>query len=96
MNSSEDIQQGIYLDLVTKHKPKSSLMAPQLKQSGKGSMIYDILLKSYNERKKKEFDFDFVIEWETFKRFNWRQMLGVLLMRQGSYESFRTIAKKWD
>jgi hypothetical protein len=59
-------------------------------------MIYDILLKSYNERRKKEFDFDFVIEWETFRRFNWRQMLGVLLMRKGCYEGFRAVARKWD
>lgn len=52
MNSSEDIQQGIFLDLVARQKSKS-VMGLNPKPSGKGSMIYDILLHSYNQKKKK-------------------------------------------
>lgn len=64
MNSSEDIQQGIFLDLLTRDKSRSVAVQPiQPKPTGRGSLIYDILAKSYNEKKKKEFEFDFVIEW---------------------------------
>lgn len=52
MNSSEDIQQGIFLDLVARQKSKS-VMGLNPKPSGKGSMIYDILLHSYTQKKKK-------------------------------------------
>jgi hypothetical protein len=63
MNSSEDIQQGIFLDLVSRQKSKSMMSMHPSRQSGKGSMIYDILLNSYQQKKKKEYEFDFAIEW---------------------------------
>jgi hypothetical protein len=96
MNNSEGIQQGIFLDLISRQKSKSVLGTHQQKQSGNSSMIYDILLNSYHQKKKKDNKFDFAIEWETFKRFNWRQILGILLMHHDTYETFKSLSRKWN
>ena len=87
MKSSEDIQSGIYLDIMGRRREYSTegRYSTGGKASGK-SKISDTLhrvfgsnqqLRVRNERNKADFEMD----WATFKELNWKQIMGIILVK---------------
>lgn len=81
MKSSEDIQSGIYLDIMSRPKNYSSEGRYSMK-----SKISDTLHQKFgsnhqtrlrNERNRADFEMD----WETFKELNWKQIMGIVLVK---------------
>lgn len=87
MNSSEDIQSGIFLDIMLRPKKKYS-------HGGRHSIkssICDTLIRKFGSiqadgaragQEKTDFDMD----WDTFKQLNWKQIMGIILVRDKGCE----------
>ena len=81
MNSSDDIQQGIFLEIMNKKRRK-------IPTYSKKSSICNVLLERYRDFHKihkKKFknssNDDFSMNWNTFKNLNWKQIMGIILMQ---------------
>ena len=46
------------------------------------NLIYEVLLNSYKEQEKKKNEPEkMMIEWETFRRFNGKQIVGLVMVK---------------
>lgn len=80
MKSSEDIQEGIYLDVMSKTEKKP------IERYSLKSKISEVLhtkfgtMQQVRERNQKN-RVDFQMDWSTFKELNWKQIMGILMVK---------------
>ena len=83
MKSSEDIQEGIYLDIMSRAQGSQSLGHRKYSLRSK---ISDTLHEKYgsvraeHSRQVKN-KTDFMMEWETFRELNWKQIMGIVMVK---------------
>ena len=87
MNSSDDVQAGIYLDIMNR---KSGQNIPKPKYSTKSNICHTLMdrygsLNTHHKRENEDFD----MSWETFSQLNWKQIMGVVLVKDPQVSSLR-------
>ena len=89
MNSSDDVQAGIYLDIMNR---KSGKNIPKPKYSMKSNICHTLMDRygSLNTHHKRESE-DFEMSWETFSHLNWKQIMGVILVKDPQVSCLRSL-----
>ena len=90
MNSSYNVQGGIFLDLLEMQEKKP-------KKNQASNLVYEVLVNSFKEQEKKSKDKnqELLIEWETFEKFNAKQVLGLILMKEKSLQLLKLLCDSW-
>ena len=89
MNTSEDVQSGIYLDIMS----KKGIVAKG-RYSVKSSICHTLMdrYRNLNSKRSKENE-DFEMSWETFSNLNWKQIIGIILVKDQKVNVLKNLLK---
>lgn len=99
MKSSEDIQSGIYLDIMGKSNQKQYTTEGRYSSKSK---ICNTLHSRFGsghlqEIKSAKDKADFEMDWHTFKQLNWKQIMGIVLVKDKHCNKLKNLLKyKWS
>lgn len=85
MNASEDVQAGIYLEIMQR---KMQIKAPTYSLKSKAC---DVLMDRYRDLKGKKSrgNEDFCMSLGTFMGLNWKQIMGIVLVKDRNATKLR-------
>jgi hypothetical protein len=94
MKSSEDIQSGIYLDIMEKTEKKNYATESRYSRS----KISDTLISKFGSNQTQQARnaknrADFEMDWETFRELNWKQIMGIVLVKDKNGEKIRQLLR---
>ena len=94
MKSSEDIQEGIYLDIMDRSERKVGLGERRYSRS----KISETLHAKYGTTQGQQVrnskgKADFVMEWETFRELNWKQIMGIVMVKDRRCQKIRGLLR---
>lgn len=82
MNSTSDVQSGIYLEIMNKKTNQYSNAGKISHRSTINNTLLERYASKIHKKGNKHFEEnDFEVDWETFRNMNWKQILGVLMMK---------------
>lgn len=94
MKSSEDIQSGIYLDIMERAEKKNYATESRYSRS----KISDTLISKFGSNQGQQARnaknrADFEMDWETFKELNWKQIMGIVLVKDKNGNKIRQLLR---
>jgi hypothetical protein len=97
MNTSEDIQSGIYLEIMDRKKKELSNKGKISHRSSISNTLHERYAEKIHKRDNKHFEEnDFEMDFETFKDLNWKQMLGIMLVKDPDCQKLKNLFRKMD
>ena len=92
MKTSDDVQTGIYLEIMNRKVQEEQ---PKPRYSTKSTICHTLMdrYRSLNTGHKREQE-DFWMPWETFKCLNWKQIMGIVLVKDPSASALKTLLSR--
>ena len=97
MRTSSDIQSGIYLEIMDKKLNQFSTAGKVSHRSTISNTLHERYKPKIHKRDNKHYEQnDFEMDYNTFKDLNWKQTLGIMLIKDPGCKKFKAMFKSLE